>query len=140
MIAEECALRISYRTLPDADPIDLYREVERRLRALDTHDFGGGPHPASIELGRPMVVPPLLSPRGTALEAALFAATGAKTSGGVLFGTDGGWFSHSGIVSLICGPGDLDQAHQPNESIRRDAFEGGTTIALEVIERMCCTD
>jgi acetylornithine deacetylase len=140
MIAEECALKISYRTLPDADPLELYREVERRLRALDAHDFAGGPHSASIELGRPMVVPPLLSARGTALEAALFAATGARKSGGVLFGTDGGWFSHSGIVSLICGPGDLDQAHQPNESIRRDAFEGGAAIALEVIERMCCTD
>ncbi len=140
MIAEECALRISYRTLPDADPLELYREVERRLRALDARDFAGGPHAASIELGRPMVVPPLLSPRGTALEAALFGATGANESRGVLFGTDGGWFSHSGIVSLICGPGDLDQAHQPNESIRRDAFEAGTAIALEVIERMCCSD
>jgi acetylornithine deacetylase len=138
MIAEECVLRLSYRTLPDADPLDLYREVERCVHALETRDFGGGPHAAAIELERPMIVPPLLSPRGTALEAALFAATGAKVSGGVLFGTDGGWFSHSGIVSLICGPGDLDQAHQPNESIRRDAFEAGTAIALEVIERMCC--
>jgi acetylornithine deacetylase len=139
MIAEQCALRISYRSLPDADPLELYREVERRLCAFDAHDFAGGPHAAAIELGRPMVVPPLLSQRGTALETALFAATGARDSGGVLFGTDGGWFSHSGIVSLICGPGDLDQAHQPNESIRRDAFEGGTEIALEVIERMCCS-
>jgi acetylornithine deacetylase len=138
MIAEECALRISYRSLPDADPLELYHDVERRLRGLDARDFAGGPQAASIELERPMVVPPLLSPRGTALEAALFAAAGAENSGGVLFGTDGGWFSRSGIVSLICGPGDLDQAHQPNECIRRDAFEGGTAIALEVIERLCC--
>jgi acetylornithine deacetylase len=140
MIAEECALRISYRSLPDADPLDLYREAERRLRALDAHDYASGQHSASIELGRPMVVPPLLSPRGTALEAALFEATGEKHSGGVLFGTDGGWFSRSDIVSLICGPGDLDQAHQPNESIRREPFESGPAVALKVIERICCVD
>ena len=78
------------------------------------------------------------SPRGTALEVALFDVTGAKTSGGALYGTDGAWFTGSGITSLICGPGDLEQAHQPNEHVRRDAFERGPAIIQKVIERMCC--
>jgi acetylornithine deacetylase len=138
MIAEECKLRISYRTLPDADPMDIYREVGRRLDALDVHDYAGGEHRAKIEIGAPGIVPPLNSPRGTALEAALFDASGAKTSGGALYGTDGGWFTGSGITSLICGPGDLDQAHQPNEHVRREPFERGTSIVHRVIERMCC--
>ncbi len=138
MIAEQCQLRISYRTLPNADPLDLYREVERRLSALDPHDYASHEHRAKIEIGHAMVVPPLNSPRGTALEKALFEVTGAKTSGGALFGTDGGWFSSSGIVSLICGPGDLDQAHQPNEYIRRELFESGTAIIHKIIDRMCC--
>ena len=84
-----------------------------------------------------MVVPPLNSPRGTALEAALFEVTGARTSGGALYGTDGGWFTGSNIVSLICGPGDLDQAHQPNEFVRRDLFERGTAMIHKVIAKMC---
>jgi len=53
-----------------------------------------------------MVVPPLNSPRGTTLEAALFDVTGAKSSGRALYGTDGGWFTGSNIVTLICGPGE----------------------------------
>ena len=138
MIAEECKLRISYRTLPDADPLNVYREIERRLAVLDVHDYAGREHLAKIETALLNVVPPLNSPRGTALEAALFDVTGAKTSGGALYATDGGWFTGSGITSLICGPGDLDQAHQPNEYVRRDAFERGPAMILKVIERLCC--
>jgi acetylornithine deacetylase len=137
MIAEECKLRISYRTLPDAEPLGVYKEIERRLGALDGHDFAGGEHRAKIEMAVMNVVPPLNSPRGTALEAALFDVTGAKTSGGALYATDGGWFTGSGITSLICGPGDLEQAHQPNEHVRRDAFERGPAMIQKVIERLC---
>ncbi|MDO8434595.1 MAG: acetylornithine deacetylase [Candidatus Binatus sp.] len=137
MIAEECALRVSYRTLPNADPLQLYREVEQRIAELDTTDYASHEHRATVELGRTMVVPPLNSPPGTPLERVLFDLTGAKTSGGALYGTDGGWFTSSGIVSLICGPGDLDQAHQPNEYIRREPFERGTAMVHKVIERMC---
>src|SRR5277367_1353997 len=82
MIAEECKLRISYRALPDADPLDVYREIERRLSALDTRDYAGGEHRAKIETALLNIVPPLNSPRGTALESALFEVTGAKNSGG----------------------------------------------------------
>jgi len=139
MIAEECRLRISYRTLPDADPLDVFREIERRLGALDGHDYAGREHRAKIEVELLNFVPPLDSPRGTALEAALFDASGAKTSAGAVYATDGGWFTGSGITSLICGPGDLAQAHQPNEHIRRDAFERGPAMIVKVVERLCCT-
>ena len=138
MIAEQCKLRISYRTLPNANPLDVYREIGHRLGALDDHDYAGREHRAKIEVGLLNVVPSLDSPRGTALEAALFDATGANTSGGAVYATDGGWFTGSGITSLICGPGDLDQAHQPNEHIRRDAFERGPAMIHKVVERLCC--
>jgi acetylornithine deacetylase len=137
MIAEECRLRISYRSLPDVDPMELHREIEARMSAIDTRDWSGGAHRASIKVGRPQIVPPLLSSRGTALEQALAEATGAKTSRGALYGTDGGHFALSGITSIICGPGDLDQAHQPNESVRRELFERGPDLILRVIDRMC---
>lgn len=138
MIAEECKLRISYRSLPDADPLGVYHEIERRLAAVDGHDYAGRERRAKIEMAVLNVVPPLDSPRGTALEAALFDVTGAKTAGGALYATDGGWFTGSGVTSLICGPGDLEQAHQPNEHVRRDAFERGPAMIHKVLDRLCC--
>ena len=114
-----------------------WREA-RCLGELDTHDYGSPRHIATIELGKPVIAPPLLSPRDTALERALFEVTGANDALGAPFATDGAWFAREGIVTLICGPGEFEQAHQPNESIAKDAFERGPAMVRGVVERMCC--
>ncbi len=137
MIAEECTVSVSYRPLPQTDPLEVYHEIVRRLNALDCRDYGSPYHYATIEVSQPFVVPPLLSPRGTSLEQVLFAILHRETSGGAPFATDGCQLALGGIASLICGPGDLEQAHQPNESIRREAFENGTAVILEVVRRLC---
>ncbi len=136
IIAEECRLAITYRSLPDAEPLEIYREIQRRLAALDPYDYASHNHRATIEVGPPMVVPPLLAPRDTTLERALLEVTGTDEVGGALFATDGGWFARAGMIPLVCGPGDLDQAHKPNESIRRAALESGTEKILKVIARL----
>ena len=138
IIAEECRLRLSYRSLPDTDPLEIYHEVKRRLAALDPHDYGSPDLTATIEVGAPISIPSMMAPRGTALEKALFEVTGANTAIGAPFATDAAFFSGAGITSLICGPGDYDQAHRPNESIRRDPFDHGPAIILQVIDRLCC--
>jgi acetylornithine deacetylase len=136
MIAEECTLLISYRPLPRTDSTEVYNEIVRRVQSVDTRDYGSDLRP-TIEVGEPFIAPALLSPRHTPLEEVLFAEFSATTSGGAPFSTDGCQFARTGIDSLICGPGDLDQAHQPNESIGRAAFENGTTHILSVIRNMC---
>lgn len=137
IIAEECSLKVTYRSLPKRDPLALYREVQARLREIDPHDYASENYRAAIEVGRPVMAPAMLAPSGSALERALFAATGASETGGAPFATDGAWFAEAGITTLICGPGDYAQAHQPNESIPRAAFERGTELTLNVIQRMC---
>lgn len=138
IIAEECTLKISYRSLPNVDPMRLYHDAERLIAGIDPHDYGSPDHRATITVSPPNVLPPMQSPAGTSLEQALFAATGSKSAGGALYWTDAGWFARSGIHSLICGPGEFEQAHQPNESIGREFFDGGTAIILDVIDRLCC--
>jgi acetylornithine deacetylase len=138
VIAEECTLRISYRSLPNTDPLEIYNEIRRRLSYIDTHDYASSNFTATIEMGEPAVTPAMFSPRGTTLEKVLFDVTGASTAQGAPFATDGAWFSGAGISSLICGPGDYEQAHRPNESIQRVNFERGPAVILDVIEKMCC--
>jgi acetylornithine deacetylase len=137
VIAEECLLRASYRSLPKTDPLALYEEIRRRLGAIDPHDYASGKVTADIEVDLLLAAPPMWSERGTSLERVLFEVTRNQTARGAQFATDGAWFSEAGIQSLICGPGDYEQAHQPNESIRREAFECGPSMIKRVIERMC---
>jgi acetylornithine deacetylase len=139
MIAERCDFTVSYRPLPDEEPLAVYDEVRARLLERVPTDWGSE-RGARLEVSEPLLAPGLLTPPGTALEAALRAELGPGPLGGAPFCTDGGRFELAGIRSLICGPGDLDQAHQPNESISQAAFADGTGHILRVVERMCVAD
>src|SRR5699024_4272029 len=48
------------------------------------------------------------------------ALTGANSTTKVAFGTEAGLISDSGIPAVVCGPGDIDQAHKPDEFISLD--------------------
>lgn len=135
MIAESCRFSVSYRPLPDRDPLEVYERAKAALLALDAREWGS-PREGSLEISAPFVAPGVHAARGTALEAALLAEFSETTVGGVPFCTDAGQFARSGLECLICGPGALDQAHQPNESLDRAAFEQGPDRILAVTRRL----
>ena len=137
MIAERCDVTLSYRPLPDGDPLAPHRQLTERLSALDLADHGGGEGRASIVVGDPEVVPPLHSPTDTPLAQALEVVLGESPRGGAAYATDGGRFAEAGMHVLICGPGELNQAHQPDESLSKAAFERGPRIIAQVIHRLC---
>jgi acetylornithine deacetylase len=137
MIAERCDVKLSYRPLPDGDPLAPYTELKERLARLDLADRGGGDARASIVVGEPEVVSPMLCAADTPLAEALQAELGESPRGGAPYATDGGRFAEVGIDVLICGPGELAQAHQPDESIARSAFERGPDVITAVMRRLC---
>lgn len=52
-----------------------------------------------------------------ALAALVKQLTGANEAGAVSYGTEGGLFEQAGIPTIVCGPGHIAQAHQPDEFI-----------------------
>ena len=42
---------------------------------------------------------------------------GAATSEKVAYGTEAGLFQRAGIPTVVCGPGDIAQAHAPDEFV-----------------------
>lgn len=136
MIPEGCEVAVSYRPVPDEDPLALYAELRSRLAAADLRDPGSG-RTARVALSEPLVAPALQARRGTALEVALGEELGTVVGGGAPFCTDGGHLASAGIDALVCGPGDLAEAHRPDESLSRRAFETGTEDVLRVVRRLC---
>lgn len=137
MIAEECAFTVSYRPLPGEPPRRLWERVREALAAPQAARDWGSDLPAQVEVGEPDIVPGLLAERGSALELALRAETGDDRESGAPYCTDAGRFAEAGITSIICGPGDLDQAHQPNESISQTALETGPARILSITRQLC---
>jgi acetylornithine deacetylase len=54
----------------------------------------------------------------------------------VSYGTEAGQFQERGYSAVICGPGDIAQAHQPDEYITVAQFEAGERFLARVVESL----
>lgn len=76
--------------------------------------------------------PPLGLPERHALVGFTQALSGRNGFGRVAYGTEAGFFEGDGIASIVCGPGDIAQAHQPEEWIA----ESEIAACLVMMERL----
>ena len=73
-------------------------------------------------------------PEGVA-ETLVRSITGDNSTNVVAYGTEGGQFQEAGYSSIICGPGNIEQAHQPNEFISLSQIKAGESFIQEIIKR-----
>ena len=52
------------------------------------------------------------------------------------FGTEAGLFQNSGISTVICGPGSIEQAHTVNEFISHDQLKKCLKMLISLREKM----
>lgn len=62
--------------------------------------------------------------------------TGDNGNHVVAYGTEGGLFQRVGWSTIVCGPGDIAQAHEPDEFIDISQMEAGTAFIRKVIAEM----
>jgi acetylornithine deacetylase len=53
------------------------------------------------------------------------------------YAAEAGQFQQAGFSTVICGPGSIDQAHQPDEFIEISQMERGSAFMVRLIEAMC---
>jgi acetylornithine deacetylase len=51
----------------------------------------------------------------------------------VPYATEAGRFQGAGIPTVVCGPGSIDQAHQPDEYIDLDELERGQAFMRRLL-------
>lgn len=125
-ICGACELHIDLRPLPGMDLDELRGELERRLaQRLD----GSG---LDLQVERLFAgTPAMETPAGAPIVQAGERLTGHAAEA-VAFGTEGPYFNQLGMDTLILGPGDIEQAHQPDEYLRLDRIDP----TLDLLERM----
>ena len=119
MIPEQAEFALEWRTIA-AD--DFFRELDR-LRAHIAATIEPEMHRLAPESGFGIEVtdwiPGLSLPGDHALATLVRQLTGANDVAKVSFGTEAGLYQQAGIPSIVCGPGFIAQAHQPDEWISR---------------------
>ena len=134
ILAKECRFHWEYRGLPDLDPSEIPRlfagEVERVTRQhLNRYgDFG------RIETLEEVDIPGLAPEPGSEAERLCLRLAGRNRTVAVPYATEAGQFQAAGIPTVVCGPGDIAQAHQPDEFITLDALDRGERFLRNLIE------
>ena len=131
IIARETKLNWEFRPIPgaDADAIAarvsdwVETELLPRMRTTDAN--------AVVETTRDVLVQPFDAPESLA-ELIAREASDLNSAGAVSFVTEASLFASAGIPAVICGPGDIAQAHQPDEFINRDQL----VACLAFLDRM----
>jgi len=135
IVPEHCTLAVGIRPLPGQDSRALVAEIEAALAPLaETTAANGG----ELRLAVRQVSPPMLTERDTPLAEALLTHAASPELRGVPFATDGGHLNHLGTRCLIFGPGSIDVAHRPDESIPAHALEQTVDIVRKVLHHHCC--
>ncbi len=130
ILARECVLNWGYRTLPGDDNTEVQRRAEQYVKELLLPKMRAKHPDANIVIKRRSFVPGLLPQENEAAAKLALEWTGGNRTYAVPYGTEAGIFRSHGIPTVICGPGDISQAHQPNEFVAKsqmdscDAFVG----------------
>ena len=117
IIARECLLNWEFRPIPGADPADIIARVEAWVKDELLPRMLATDPSCAVENICEFVVPPLDAPEGSVAEAIARKATGLSSTGTVAFVTEASLFADAGVPAIVCGPGDIAQAHQPDEFI-----------------------
>lgn len=132
IIPISCAFGFEVRALPGLDP----GVIERRLRQFaDTKclpEMRSVAPEAEISITRTNTVTPFGADRMSDVVALALKLTGQNETHTVSFATEAGLFQEAGAPAVVCGPGDIAQAHTADEWIA----ESEIAKCMEFLKRL----
>ncbi|MDP1739123.1 MAG: acetylornithine deacetylase [Caulobacter sp.] len=135
ILARRCEILFDVRAEPGQDALALLTDFRARVADLDARLKARDPDCGAVFEVQADVPP--MAPEDGAAEAFVRGLTGdngaART---VAFASEGGQFQNAGFSTVICGPGSIDQAHQPDEYIALDQMRQGATLMLRLAETL----
>ncbi|MDX5392883.1 MAG: acetylornithine deacetylase [Caulobacteraceae bacterium] len=134
ILARECVFLFDLRSPPGVDPMAVLEPFFEAARAADAAMKARFPH-TGVEVTRRSHTPPLAPEKDGAAEA--FARRLAGDNGParvVAFAAEAGQFQEAGFSTVICGPGSIDQAHQPDEFVEISQMERGAAFMSRLVD------
>lgn len=124
IVPGRCEVLWHYRTLPEDDPADILARakhyVENELLPMMRASGHAAEVTTTLKSEYPGLTPDENSP-AVKLANNLLGTSGAKQV--APYGADSGYFQQAGIPAVLVGPGDIAQAHKPDEFIALSELE-----------------
>jgi len=135
IVPRDCTFDFEIRHLPFDDPDRFIRDVEQFaagfLPAMHAVDAG-----TYIEFDDLSTLPGFDTHDGSEVTALGHACNATQEVGKVSFGTEASLFHGASIPTIICGPGHIAQAHQPNEWVSLDQIARCEAFMQRLVDRL----
>jgi acetylornithine deacetylase len=128
-----CTFLWEFRGLPDLDMAEipaLFAAACERVTRERLNRYGEFGHIATVE---EVSVPGLGPDPGSEAERLALRLAGRNATITVPYATEAGRFQRAGIPTVVCGPGSIDQAHQPDEFITLDELARGEAFMRRLV-------
>ena len=119
IIPKQCSFDWEMRTLPDQDATAFVRDFEQYAQTQILPQLRKTASDAQIATERVARILPLQADSGSPAESLGLLLAQQNETLAVSYGTEAGLFQAADIPTIVCGPGDIAQAHQPNEFIEK---------------------
>ncbi len=134
IIPRHCRIAWEVRPLPKTNLIKLLEPFYTKCASIEAEMKKIDPS-ANIVTRQLTSVRGLQKVAGEAPHLALaYRLANSNAAEAVAFGTEGGIMQGAGLPVIVCGPGSIDQAHQPNEFIKREQLRLGAEFMQRVAE------
>ncbi|WPL19734.1 Acetylornithine deacetylase [Thiorhodovibrio winogradskyi] len=132
-ICGECELQLDLRPLPGLEPDSLRAELQELIAPIAASRGLTWQLDALFES-----IPPGATPANAPIVRATEELTGLPAEA-VNFGTELPFFNLLGMNTVVLGPGDIAQAHQPNEFLSLARIAPTQSLLRALIEQFCLT-
>lgn len=133
--AADCRFSLEMRVIPD----EVVADWEHKFINAATQQSAimNTQHAEAEILLAPFFSVPALAPEiDGAAEALIRKITGDNATGVVSYGTEAGQFQAAGYSAVVCGPGAIAQAHQPDEFLEIAEFEAGHRFMQALLKEL----
>ena len=132
--AKDCYFSIDLRCVGDERTEDWLVKIQQKIETIEAEMKAVHSDAFfNIHVMRGPAVVPEIEGQAEALARLLTGDNGNHT---VSYGTDGGHFQKQGFSVVVCGPGNIAQAHKPDELIVRSEFNAGATMLERLLENL----
>ena len=133
VVPKDCVFQFDMRTLPQLKPDTLYQEIRRYAEVLAAEMRGIDPS-AGIDLQWVSQTVGLAAAESYAIVQWAMQLSRNPTVGKVSYGTEAGLFQKMGVPTVVCGPGDIAEAHRPNEFVALDQLAQCESFMDRILE------
>ena len=135
IVPEYCMFDFEFRNIPQHDASALLDEVKAYVDKSLLPRMKKKNLKARIEFEPLSEIPAFNAELNESLTQLCVSLSPTDTAGKISFGTEAGLFQELGMQAVVCGPGDINQAHKPDEFIETSQLKYCETFLNKVINK-----